>query len=346
MLILGLETSCDDTAAAIVEDGQIIRSNVISSQVDSHAPFGGVVPEIAARKHVEAAGIIVEKALEEAGLSYRDIDAVAVTARHGLLRSIVVGAAAAKALAYSLNRPLIGIHHIEGHIFSNILEHGEALPFPHICLTVSGGHTLLLLVHAINQYELIGRAVDDAAGEVFDKISKYLNLGFPGGPIIDRMASQGNSRAFDFPRPMLNADNYNFSFSGLKTAVIKEIEKIRHAGAEISIPDVSASFQQAAVDVLVTKTCSAAREYGVSAISVCGGVAANSGLRRTFEAQTQSDSLTVFYPRLSLCTDNGAMIAGLAYYKYRDGLTSDLRMDAQANAPLGALNVVYKKGKS
>jgi len=342
MLILGIETSCDDTSAAVVEDGLHIRSNVISSQIKEHAPFGGVVPEIAARKHVEAIGFIVEKALDEARIGYGDLDAVGVTARHGLLRSIVVGAAAAKALSFSLNIPLIGVHHIEGHIYSNRLEHGDKLQFPHICLTISGGHTLLLLVHAIGQYELIGRTLDDAAGEVFDKISKFLDLGFPGGPIIDGLAPQGKSDTFAFPRPMLNSDNYDFSFSGLKTAVIKEIEKMRRAGREVSVPDVAASFQQAVIDVLVTKTCRAANHYGLSTVSVCGGVAANKGLRKAFEDRAQTDGLSVFYPPLSLCTDNGAMIAGLAYHKLQSGGQSDLRLDAQANAPLGAMRVQYK----
>jgi len=342
MLILGIETSCDDTSAAVVEDGLHIRSNVISSQIKEHSAFGGIVPEIAARKHVESIGVIIEKALDEAGVSYQDLDAIGVTARHGLLRSIVVGAAAAKSLAYSLDIPLVGIHHIEGHIYSNCLEHGDKLAFPHICLTVSGGHTLLLLVRAINHYELIGRTLDDAAGEVFDKISKYLGLGFPGGPVIDRLAAEGRSDAFDFPRPMLNTDNNDFSFSGLKTAVIRAIEKAQRGGHDVSTPDVAASFQAAAVDVLVTKTVRAARAHGLSTISVCGGVAANKGLRKAFEAQSQTEGLSVFYPRLSLCTDNGAMIAGLAYHKLQDGMQSDLRLDAHANAPLGALKVLYK----
>jgi N6-L-threonylcarbamoyladenine synthase len=307
-----------------------------------HSLFGGIVPEIAARKHVESIGLIIEKALAEAGIGYRDLSAVAVTSRHGLLRSIVVGAAAAKALAYSLNIPLVGIHHIEGHIYSNFIEHGDKLTFPHICLTVSGGHTLLLLVHAINEYELIGRTLDDAAGEVFDKVAKFLGLGFPGGPIIDRLATKGNPEAFAFPRPMLNNGNYDFSFSGLKTGVIKEIEKLQRAGVEMPVNDLVASFQQAVIDVLVTKTCRAAAERGIHAISVCGGVSANKGLRHAFEVRAEKDSLSVFYPRLSLCTDNGAMIAGLAYFKLQDGTTSDLRLDAHSNAPLGVLKVQYK----
>ncbi len=342
MLILGIETSCDDTSAAVVEDGLHIRSNVISSQIKEHSHFGGIVPEIAARKHVEAIGVIIEKALDEAGVGYADLDAIGVTARHGLLRSIVVGAAAAKSLAYSLDIPLIGVHHIEGHIYSNRLEHGDKLQFPHICLTVSGGHTLLLLVHAINQYELIGRTLDDAAGEVFDKISKYLDLGFPGGPVIDRLAAEGKAKAFDFPRPMLHSDNSDFSFSGLKTAVIREIERLKRIGQAIPIADVAASFQAAAVDVLVTKTMLAARSRGLSTISVCGGVAANKGLRKAFEDRAQTEGISVFYPRISLCTDNGAMIAGLAYHKLQDGMQSDFRLDAQANAPLGAMRVLYK----
>jgi N6-L-threonylcarbamoyladenine synthase len=342
MRILGIESSCDDTAAAVVVDGRHILSNVISSQIKEHAPFGGVVPEIAARKHVESIGEVIEKALTDAGLNYNQIDAIGVTARHGLLRSIVVGAAAGKALALSLNVPLVGIHHIEGHIYSNILEHGDAIRFPHLCLTVSGGHTLLLLVHAIDHYELLGRALDDAAGEVYDKIARYLDLGFPGGPIIDKLALEGNSAALDLPRPMLHDPGFDFSFSGLKTAVIRQIEKLQRASTSIPLADVAASFQQAVVDVLIGRILRAATVYNLSTVTVCGGVAANRGLRSALAKLAESHSIQAFYPPLPLCTDNGAMIAGLAYHKIMTGAVSDLRLDAQANAPLGISGVTYK----
>ncbi len=341
MIILGIETSCDDTGVGIVEDGVKILSNVISSQDSAHKPFGGIVPEIAARMHVEAIGFMVEKALEQANLTYGDIDAIAVTARHGLLRSLVVGVAAAKSLALALDIPLIGVHHIEGHIYSNLIEHGDKLTFPHVCLTVSGGHTLLLNVVGTDEYHLIGRTYDDAAGEVFDKVSKVLGLGFPGGPIIDKTAAQGRPDRFAFPRPMIDRDNYDFSFSGLKTAVINEINALRRAGQELPVADLCASFQQAAVDVLVDKTFRAAQSMGLSTVSVCGGVAANSGLRKAFQTLGDQHGISAFYPRMSLCTDNGAMIAGLGYYKFMKGLTSDLRLDAEANAPLGLMQVKY-----
>ncbi len=342
MRILGIESSCDDTAAAVVVDGQHILSNVISSQIREHAPFGGVVPEIAARKHVEAIGIVIEKALTDAGLTYSQLDGIGVTNRHGLLRSIVVGAAAGKALALSLNVPLVGIHHIEGHIYSNILQHGDAITFPHLCLTVSGGHTLLLVVHALDHYQLLGRALDDAAGEVYDKLARYLDLGFPGGPIIDSLALGGNSAAFVLPRPMLNDPGYDFSFSGLKTAVIRQIEKLQRAGKPIPLADVAASFQQAVVDVLVGRILRAAAMYNISTVAVSGGVAANRGLRIALANLAATHSIQAFYPPLSLCTDNGAMIAGLAYHKIKAGSISDLRLDAQANAPLGITGVTYK----
>jgi N6-L-threonylcarbamoyladenine synthase len=342
MKILGIETSCDDTAASVVVEGKHILSNVISSQIKEHAPFGGVVPEVAARKHVEAISVVIEKALSDAQLDYSDLDAIAVTARHGLLRSIVVGVAAGKALALSLRIPLVGIHHIEGHIYSNILHHGEAIPFPHLCLTVSGGHTLLLLVHRLGHYELLGRALDDAAGEVYDKIARYLDLGFPGGPIMDRLAQTGNPTAFDLPRPMLTEPGYDFSFSGLKTAVIRQIEKQKRAGLELPLNDLAASFQQAVVDVLVGRIVRAAKAQHLSTVAVCGGVAANRGLQAALADLATTQGIQAFYPPLALCTDNGAMIAGLAWHKLKAGMTADLRLDAHANAPLGITGVTYK----
>lgn len=341
MLALGIETACDDTAAAVVRDGHDILSNVVWTQKKVHEKFGGVVPELAARRHVEAMNYVIQEALDKASVSFSQIDIVGVNCKHGLLRSIVVGVAAAKAIAYSHGIPLIGVHHIEGHIYSNIIGNPD-IEFPHICLTVSGGHNLLIHVLDHGRYELIGRTLDDAAGEAFDKVTKLLGLGFPGGPIIDRLAKEGNPQAFDFPRPMLNRSNYDFSFSGLKTAVVNTVNDLRDRGIDVPIHDLAASFQQAVVDVLVTKTIRAAKEKSIDTITIAGGVSANSLLRSNFRALAHKNGLKITFPDMSLCTDNGAMIAALAYYKYQDGDTSDIYLDAMANAPLGALGVVYK----
>lgn len=341
MLVLGIETACDDTSAAIVEDGRNILSNVVWTQKKVHEKFGGVVPELAARKHMEAMNYVVQEALDVAGTSFEKIDAVGVNCKHGLLRSIVVGVAAAKAIAFSYGLPLIGVHHIEGHIYSNIIGNPD-IEFPHICLTVSGGHNLLIHVIDHGQYELIGRTLDDAAGEAFDKVTKLLGLGFPGGPIIDKLSKEGNPRAFDFPRPMIHHSNYDFSFSGLKTAVVNKVSELKEQGRKINIPDIAASFQQAVVDVLVAKTIRATEEKGIKTVTVAGGVSANSLLRQTLSGLAAERGLKVIIPDISLCTDNGAMIATLAYYKYKQGDVSSLDLDAMSNAPLGALQVVYK----
>ena len=341
MLVLGIETACDDTAAAVVRDGQQILSNIVWSQKDVHEKFGGVVPELAARRHVESMNYVIREALDTAGVSFSEIDAVGVNCKHGLLRSIVVGVAAAKAIAYGRHIPLIGVHHIEGHIYSNILGNPN-IQFPHICLTVSGGHSLLIRVIDHDRYELIGRTMDDAAGEAFDKVAKLLGLGFPGGPIIDRLARQDNPHAFEFPRPMLNQPGYDFSFSGLKTAVVNTVYDFRVRGKEVDIPNLAASFQQAVIDVLVAKTLRAAEAKNIKTITIAGGVSANSLLRDTFAELSARHGLEVIYPPMSLCTDNGAMIAALAYYKLKDGHRSDIHLDAKANAPLGALEAVYK----
>lgn len=341
MLILGIETACDDTSAAVVEDGRRILSNVIWTQKEVHARFSGVVPELAARRHSEVITLVVEEALGSAGVTFDDIDAVGVNCRHGLLRSIVVGVAAAKAVAYARGLPLVGVHHIEGHIYSNIIDNPD-IDFPHVCLTVSGGHNLLVKVADHGKYELIGRTLDDASGEAFDKVAKLLGLGFPGGPAIDRLAKKGNPEAFAFPRPMLKRPNYDFSFSGLKTAVVNVVEELKAQNKKDYEADVVASFQQAAVDVLVKKTIRAAMENGMTTISVAGGVAANSLLRTTFEGLAEKHGLKIVFPALALCTDNGAQIAALAYYKLKAGFESGLGLDARANAPLGELNLVYK----
>jgi len=332
--ILGIETACDDTAAAVVRDGHNILSNVIWDQQRVHEKYCGVVPELAARKHAEVITCVIESALQDASLSYADIDCIGVNAMRGLLRSVVVGVSAAKVIAYTQNIPIIGLHHIEGHIYSIIIDHPD-IEFPFLCLTVSGGHNMLILVHGHGQYKLLGITLDDAAGEAFDKIAKYLNIGFPGGPIIDKMAKKGNAKAFDFPRPMLNKNNDDFSFSGLKTAVLTTVKDLQKKEKEIFIPDIAASFQQAVVDVLVKKTMRAAVREGITSIAVAGGVSANSHLRQRFSKVIDGKNMKLYFPSISLCMDNAAMIASLAYYKLKNGESSNLFLDACSNAPFG-----------
>lgn len=348
MKILGIDTSCDETAVAVVADGRKVLANIIASQVKAHQEYGGVVPELASRKHIEAINYIVNKALIEANVTFRDIDAVAVTNRPGLIGALLVGVAAAKSLAYCHKLPLLGINHIEGHIYANFMVH-DALPFPHVCLTVSGGHTLLVEVHEGWHYKVLGSTQDDAAGEVYDKVAKYLGLGFPGGRIIDELAQKGNPSAIDFPRPMRNSGDYQFSFSGVKTSVRYFVEKARRAGVLvegerddvkwtnpdlITIEDIAASFQAAVVEVLVYKSLQAAKATGANAITLTGGVAANSQLRASLKAAAAEIDAEVYYPPLNLCTDNGAMIAGIAYQKYQQGLRDGLSLNAAANGSI------------
>ncbi len=333
MNILGVDTSCDETAAAVVVKGREIRSNIIASQIDLHDKYGGIVPELASRKHVESINYILDQAMSQSGMLFEDLSAIAVTNRPGLIGALLVGVAAAKSVAYAYDLPLLGINHIEGHIYANFMAH-EDLSFPHICLTVSGGHTLLVQVQSGWKYEILGGTLDDAAGEAYDKVAQYLGLGFPGGRVIDDLAKTGNPAGIDFPRPMLDSGDYKFSFSGIKTAVRYFVDKARAAKTQFHIEDVAASFQAAVVDVLVQKTIRAAKEKGAQAITLTGGVAANSQLRDSMDRAAKELGVKMFYPPIALCTDNAAMIAGIAYHKYKRGIRDGLNLNASATGPI------------
>ncbi|MFA5308620.1 MAG: tRNA (adenosine(37)-N6)-threonylcarbamoyltransferase complex transferase subunit TsaD [Dehalococcoidales bacterium] len=334
MLILGIETSCDETSAALVADGKTILSSTIAAQLDLLKKYGGVVPEVAARRHAELIGYVIKEALDTAGKTLDDVDAVAVTARQGLVGCLMVGVAAAKSISYAKSLPLIGLHHIEGHIFANMLSNPD-LPVPHIALTVSGGHNMLVQVTEKCRYEVLGATLDDAAGEAFDKVAKFLGLDFPGGPVIDKLSQQGNRRAFAFPRPMIRSKALDFSFSGLKTAVINMFKEPIARGEALPLADIAASFQEAVVEVLVAKAMRALEEKGLTAISVTGGVSANSRLREVCREAGRKRGIAVYFPKLSLCTDNAAMIAAAGYARIMMGERSDLRLNVFPNAPLG-----------
>ncbi len=325
-LILGIETSCDETAAAIVKNGREILSNIINSQVNIHSQFGGVVPEVASRKHIENIGQVVYSAFLEAGLTYSDIDAVAVTNRPGLIGALLVGLSFAKSFAYALDRPLLAVNHLEGHIYANFLEH-SGIDFPAICLVVSGGHTSLLYMSSIGEYELIGQTRDDAAGEAFDKVARFLGLGYPGGPAIQKAAEKGEPGRVVLPRVFLDRNDFEFSFSGLKTASMNEWNKLKRKGLA-DVNDLAAEFQAALVEVLVEKTIQAAIKYKVRSILIAGGVAANQELRNMMKNKSQELGLSVYYPSLELCTDNAAMIAGNANISYIMGNYAPLNINA------------------
>ncbi len=336
-LILGIETSCDETAAAIVEDGKKIISNVVASQISIHQKYGGVVPEIASRKHVEFIIPIIDKALDESGKRITDLSAIAVTYGPGLIGSLLVGLSVAKAMAYAQNIPFIGINHLEAHIYANLLEHNEIKP-PFVCLIVSGGHTSLVYVRHFGKYKLLGQTKDDAAGEVFDKITKVLDLGYPGGPITEKLAKEGDSSSIQFPRPLLNDKSYDFSFSGLKTAVIYYIKELKKENKNIPVSDILASFQQAVIDVLVEKTIKAALKFETKQIILAGGVAANGLLRKEIKKKANLLNIKVFYPSTFLCTDNAAMVASVGYYKFKENIKSSLSLDAVSRLPLEIKN--------
>lgn len=329
VLILGIESSCDETAAAIVKNGHQILSNVVNSQIKLHQQFGGVVPELASRKHIENIGLVVETAFQQANLAYADIDAVAVTNRPGLIGALLVGLSFAKAFAYGLNKPLIAVNHLEGHIYANLLEH-DNIAFPAVCLVVSGGHTSLLYMESMEQSRLIGETRDDAAGEAFDKVARFLGLGYPGGPAVEKAAKLGEAGLFTLPRVFLDRDDYEFSFSGLKTATMNLWMKQLRRGENI-VENMAAEFQNALVEVLVEKTIKAAKEYKVKTVLMAGGVAANQALRENMAKRAQDEGLQLFYPSLKLCTDNAAMIAGKAHYDYINRHFAPLNINAHPN---------------
>ena len=329
MRILGIETSCDETSAAVVEDGRTILSNVIASQVDLFQRFGGVVPEVASRRHVELVNPVVQQALDEAGCSFGDLGAIAVINRPGLIPALIVGVSAAKAMAWAAGLPLIGVHHLEAHIYANFLV-DPAIEFPVVCLIVSGGHSDIVYMTGHGEYQILARTRDDAAGEAFDKSARAMGFGYPGGPIIDKLAEQGNPEAVAFPRARLDK-SLDFSFSGLKTAVIRYIERV---GDRALLPDVAASFQQAVVDVLVTNTLKAAEEKGVKRVLLAGGVAANRALQAQMRERGAELGIAVTAPPSELCTDNAAMAAAAGYYRFIRSDTSGLDLDAYASEPL------------
>ncbi|MGI6623604.1 MAG: tRNA (adenosine(37)-N6)-threonylcarbamoyltransferase complex transferase subunit TsaD [Clostridiaceae bacterium] len=327
IIILGIETSCDETSAAVVKNGREVLSNIISSQVDLHAEYGGVVPEIASRKHLELIIPVIDSALNKAGITLEEVDGIAVTYGPGLVGALLVGVSAAKAISAALDKPLIKVHHIEGHVAANYIDHPDLEP-PYICLIASGGHSHIVLVKGYLDFKILGRTRDDAAGEAFDKIARVLGLGYPGGPAIDKEARLGNPKAIRFPRVNFPGDSLDFSFSGLKTAVINYVNHARQVGEALNIPDICASFQQAVVDVLTDHTIKAAKAEKVKTIALAGGVAANSLLRHQLEKRAKKAGFECVFPSLVLCTDNAAMIASAGYYSYLAGEYTDLTLNA------------------
>lgn len=332
--ILAIESSCDETAAAVVRNGREVCSNIIFSQIDLHKLYGGVVPEIASRKHIEKINQVIEAALREAGTTLDGLDAVAVTYGPGLVGALLVGVAQAKAIAYAKDLPLIGVHHIEGHISANYIEHPELEP-PFLCLVVSGGHTHLVVVRDYGKYEILGRTRDDAAGEAYDKVARAIGLGYPGGPKIDRLAKEGDPEAVSFPRAHIEGAPYDFSFSGVKSAVLNYINGCRMKGETFCPADIAASFQKAVVDVLVEHTMRAAEEYQMDKVAIAGGVASNSALREGMEKACGERRLPFYYPSPVFCTDNAAMVGAAAYYEYLAGTRHGWDLNAVPNLKLG-----------
>lgn len=332
--ILAIETSCDETAAAVVRNGREILSNVIYSQIDLHTLYGGVVPEIASRKHIEKINQVMAQALKEAGMELSDLDAVAVTYGPGLVGPLLVGVSTAKAVSFASGLPLIGVHHIEGHISANYIEHHDLEP-PFVCLVASGGHSHLVVVKDYGEYEVLGRTRDDAAGEAFDKVARAIGLGYPGGPKIDKVAREGNPDAIAFPRAKVGDSDYDFSFSGLKSAVLNYLNSCQMRGETICQADVAASFQKAVVDVLTEHSMAAVERCGLRKFAIAGGVASNSALRQALEKACAEREIAFYRPSPLLCTDNAAMIGAAAYYEYVRGVRHGLDLNAVPGLKLG-----------
>lgn len=333
-LILAIESSCDETAASVVKNGRCVLSNIISSQIAIHTLYGGVVPEIASRKHIEKINQVVEAALKEADVTLDDIDAIGVTYGPGLVGALLVGVAEAKAIAYAKKKPLVGVHHIEGHVSANYIEHPDLEP-PFLCEIISGGHTHLVIVKDYGSFEILGRTRDDAAGEAFDKVARAIGLGYPGGPKIDKLAKEGNPHAIDFPRAHMEDAPYDFSFSGVKSAVLNHLNKCRMTGEPIVEADIAASFQQAVVDVLVDNAIRAAKDYHMDRLAIAGGVASNGALRAAMEVACEKEGIRFYRPSPIFCTDNAAMIGVAAYYEYQKGTRHGWDLNAVPNLKLG-----------
>lgn len=334
ILILAIESSCDETAAAVVKNGRSVLSNVISSQIDLHKLYGGVVPEIASRKHIEKINQVIEEALKEADATLDDLDAIAVTYGPGLVGALLVGVAEAKAISFAKNIPLVGVHHIEGHISANYIENLDLEP-PFLCLVVSGGHTHLVIVKDYGEFEILGRTRDDAAGEAFDKVARAIGLGYPGGPKIDKLSKQGNAYAMDFPKAKVADAPYDFSFSGVKSAVLNHLNKCKMMGEPIVEADIAASFQRCVVEVLVDHAIAAAKDYHISKLAIAGGVASNQTLRSAMKQACENNGIQFYYPSPIFCTDNAAMIGVAGYYEYRKGTRHGWDLNAVPNLKLG-----------
>ena len=333
-LILAIESSCDETAASVVKNGREVLSNVISSQIALHTQFGGVVPEIASRKHIEKINQVVTQALEDAGVTLTDVDAIGVTYGPGLVGALLVGVAEAKAIAFAAKKPLVGVHHIEGHVSANYIENPDLEP-PFVCLIVSGGHTHLVIVKDYGEFEIIGRTRDDAAGEAFDKVARAVGLGYPGGPKVDKTAKEGNPHAIEFPRAKVEGSPYDFSFSGLKSAVLNYLNGCQMKGIEVNRADVAASFQKAVCDVLVEHAMLAVKESGLNKLAIAGGVASNGTLRMAMEQACAENGIRFYRPSPIFCTDNAAMIGAAGYYEYMQGTRSGYDLNAVPNLKLG-----------
>ena len=334
VLILAIESSCDETAAAVVKNGRDVLSNIIYSQIELHKLYGGVVPEIASRKHIEKINPVITAALDEANVTLEDIDAIAVTYGPGLVGALLVGVAEAKAISYAANKPLVPVHHIEGHISANYIENKDLEP-PFLCMVVSGGHTHLVRVEDYGKYQIIGKTRDDAAGEAFDKVARAIGLGYPGGPKIEKVAQEGNPDAIAFPRAKVGADVYDFSFSGLKSAVLNYLNGCKMKNIQVNQADVAASFQKSVTDVLVEHAMHAIDEFGIDKFAIAGGVASNGTIRAAMEEACRKKGVKFYHPSPILCTDNAAMIGAAAYYDYIAGKRDGLDLNAVPNLKLG-----------